>query len=72
MSRNLGHLDRLIRLMVGVGLVMGGVFNGGWGWLAALVGLVLVITGMSGNCFIYSILDWSTYTPSRGAGASES
>lgn len=66
MTRNLGHMDRLIRLVVGVGLVIGGVFNGGlWGWLAAFVGLLLVITGMAGNCCIYSMCGISTYCPPR-------
>lgn len=66
MTRNLGHMDRLIRLVVGVGLVIGGVFNGGlWGWLAAVAGLLLVITGMSGNCCIYSMCGISTYCPPR-------
>ncbi|CAI2718355.1 YgaP family membrane protein [Nitrospina watsonii] len=64
MAYNLGHIDRLVRLMAGVALVLSGVLSGGvWGWVTALVGLVIIITGMTGTCFIYSIFGVSTYCP---------
>ncbi|MGP0629703.1 YgaP family membrane protein [Nitrospina sp. 32_T5] len=66
MGYNVGHGDRLFRMMLGVALVLGGLTSGGfWGWTTALVGVVIIITGMAGNCFIYSLFDISTYCPPR-------
>lgn len=66
MTYNVGHVDRLIRMMLGVALLLSGLISGGfWGWTTALVGVIIVITGMAGNCFIYSMFDISTYCPPR-------
>ncbi|MCF8720662.1 YgaP family membrane protein [Nitrospina gracilis] len=66
MTYNVGHVDRLIRMMLGVALLLSGLTSGGfWGWTTALVGVIIVITGMAGNCFIYSMFDISTYCPPR-------
>lgn len=58
MPRNVGTLDRIIRLVVGLGLVSL-VFVGPqtpWGW----VGLVLVGTAVIGWCPPYSLLGINT------------
>lgn len=56
--RNEGTLDRTLRVIAGVALISL-VFVGpqtAWGW----VGLVPLITGLLGNCPVYSLLGIST------------
>ena len=55
---NVGGLDRILRVVVGLGLVAI-VFVGPqtpWGW----VGVVPLLTGLIGTCPIYSMLGIST------------
>ncbi len=60
MARNMGKLDRGIRLVVGLGLL------GLYGALEAparyftLFGLVLVGTALTGNCPLYTLLGFNT------------
>ena len=52
--KNEGNLDRILRVVVGA-IVISLVFVGpqsAWGW----VGLVLLVTGLVGNCPVYSLL----------------
>jgi hypothetical protein len=65
MEVNVGKLDRLIRIVVGVGL-LSLVFVGpqtplGW------VGLILVLTGLMSRCPLYSLLGIKTCPVSRRA-----
>lgn len=56
--RNEGTLDRALRIVVGAALVSL-VFVGpqtAWGW----VGVVPLLTGIVGNCPVYSILGINT------------
>ncbi|MAT82984.1 MAG: hypothetical protein CMQ43_09670 [Gammaproteobacteria bacterium] len=56
--RNEGTLDRTLRVIAGAALISL-VFVGpqtAWGW----VGLVPLITGLLGNCPVYSLLGIST------------
>lgn len=58
MPRNVGTVDRIIRLIVGIGLVSL-VFVGPqtpWGW----IGLVLIGTAVLGWCPPYSLLGINT------------
>jgi hypothetical protein len=61
MRTNEGLLDRAIRVVVGAGLlsllVIGPV--PGWG-LAGLVGLLLLVTGLTGFCVTYALLGIDT------------
>jgi len=64
--RNVGGLDRALRLVVGAPLVAVGLFLAGGIWgepvgiLVALVGLVSLLTGISGRCPLYTPLGIST------------
>lgn len=52
--KNEGNLDRILRVVVGA-IVISLVFVGpqsAWGW----VGLVPLVTGLVGNCPVYSLL----------------
>jgi hypothetical protein len=55
MKRNVGGLDRAVRLLVGIFLIaLGlGVVRGKGGIVAAIVGLILLITGLKGSCALY-------------------
>ncbi|MCV2876079.1 DUF2892 domain-containing protein [Rhodobacteraceae bacterium XHP0102] len=58
MTRNAGTIDRALRVILGVALIAI-VFVGpqtAWGWL----GLVPLVTGLVGNCPVYSILGFKT------------
>ena len=58
LKNNVGNIDRLIRIIVGL-LLVGNVFMGlqnpiGW------IGLVLIVTGLFGTCPAYSIFNINT------------
>jgi hypothetical protein len=64
---NVGTVDRVVRLVLGVGLIVvvlyGGLafFDGAFAkYIAIIVGLVLAITGLMKTCPIYSILGIGT------------
>jgi len=56
--KNEGKIDRILRVVLGAALISL-VFVGpqtAWGW----VGLVPLITGLIGNCPVYSLLGLNT------------
>ncbi|MFZ7092217.1 MULTISPECIES: YgaP family membrane protein [Roseobacteraceae] len=58
MSKNEGTLDRILRVIVGLGL-LAMVFVGpqtAWGW----IGLVPLLTGLVGYCPLYAVLGIKT------------
>ena len=55
---NIGKTDRLIRTIVGALLIIG-AFNGG-GWLAAVIGAVLIGTAYLRFCPAYNVFGLST------------
>lgn len=59
---NVGKTDRMIRIIAGIVLL--GLFfmveMGAWGWLVALVGVVLLATGVMSRCALYSLLGMDT------------
>ena len=57
-SRNEGTVDRALRVIVGIGLISL-VFVGPqtpWGW----IGVIPLITGLSGSCLAYNVFGWDT------------
>jgi uncharacterized membrane protein HdeD (DUF308 family) len=65
MEKNEGMIDRVVRVILGVVLILGGVYvslsMANWlGWIAVLVGLVLLVTGAVGVCPLYKVLGIST------------
>ena len=58
---NEGTLDRALRIIVGLALIVGFFLNrdGAWSWLY-LLGIVPLVTGILGSCPVYSILGIST------------
>ena len=60
MNKNVGQVDRWIRIIVGVVLLSLILFlSGGIRWIG-LIGLIPLITGLVGTCPIYSILKINT------------
>jgi hypothetical protein len=57
MTTNEGTTDRALRIFAGV-LLLGLAISGttAWGW----IGIVPLLTGLAGNCPLYSILGIST------------
>ena len=65
MEKNEGMIDRVVRVILGIALVLGGVYvsmsMANWlGWIAVLIGLVLLVTGTVGVCPLYRILGIKT------------
>ena len=58
-KKNVGRLDRTVRLIVGVALILIGLFLlGGWGGnstgiLVAVLALIPLVTGLIGSCPAY-------------------
>jgi hypothetical protein len=63
MKTNEGTTDRLIRLILGVVLIIIGwpvLGNNIWGIILDVIGVILLITGITGFCTVYKILGIST------------
>lgn len=58
MKRNIGSIDRTLRILVGVVLILLAVTGtvGWWGW----IGVVPLLTGLMSSCPAYSILGVNT------------
>ena len=57
-THNEGTVDRALRVIVGIGLISL-VFVGPqtpWGW----IGVIPLITGLSGSCLAYNVFGWDT------------
>ncbi len=62
-KNNMGGIDRAIRAIVGIillALYFMGTVAGVWGWLALIVGVVLLATAILGWCPPYSLLGINT------------
>lgn len=60
MSANIGSRDRTIRLVLGIVLIVLGIWLRGFWLLAVLVGAVLVVTGLVRVCPAYTLLGFRT------------
>jgi len=62
MTTNVGIVDRIVRVLVGLALIawaLGYIPNAGasmWGW----IGLVPLVTGLFGTCPVYSLIGYDT------------
>lgn len=60
MKKNVGNIDRWIRIVLGLALLSLIVFlNGGIRWIG-LIGLIPLVTGLINFCPIYALLGVST------------
>lgn len=63
MKVNEGTLDRTLRVVVGIVLLALGllhVVSGAWLWVVAILGAILLITGLVGFCPLYTLLKINT------------
>ena len=65
MKKNEGTVDRVIRVVLGIILIVLGVlFQASWGLVSMIVlivlGLIALITGIIGYCGLYTILKINT------------
>lgn len=64
MTKNLGNIDRLLRVVLGIVLLgLYGALDAPWRYLT-LIGLVLIASAFVGNCPIYGLVGISTRRPS--------
>ena len=66
MKNNVGKVDRVIRIVLGI-LLVGNVFVGltspiGW------IGIILLVTGIFGICPVYSLLGFNTKSAKEKIG----
>ncbi len=64
-SRNEGNVDRGIRLVVGIALLWGAwnvvtLQAGALHWVAIVVGVLMLFTGLSGSCLLYKAVGIDT------------
>ncbi|MBN2011751.1 DUF2892 domain-containing protein [candidate division KSB1 bacterium] len=59
MKRNVGIIDKAIRIVVGLALIILALIDKQWWWGA--IGLVLMITGFINRCLLYLPFKISTY-----------
>lgn len=65
--RNVGTIDRVIRIIVGAALILGFFLfpDAGWRWLL-LIGIVPLLTGIMQSCPAYRLFGISTCPAGRG------
>jgi hypothetical protein len=57
MKCNIGSTDRIIRIVIGIGItVIGIIFESYWG----LIGIAVMATGVFGFCGLYTLLGTNT------------
>jgi hypothetical protein len=63
MSTNVGSIDRVLRLIIGLALIAYAIPIGfpqtGWNWVG-WIGVVPIVTAIFGNCPAYTVLGVST------------
>ena len=50
MKKNIGSVDKVIRVIVGLAIILWGIFDKSW---LGLIGLVPLFTALSGVCLLY-------------------
>ena len=59
--KNVGGIDRVLRIVIGLGLIAGFFLNpeGSYRWLY-LIGIVPLATGLMSNCLLYRLVGINT------------
>lgn len=62
LDKNEGPLDRLIRVLLGIVLtpIGFGVMGGGGGIALGVIGVILLLTGITGRCIVYRLVNFNT------------
>ncbi|WP_366524110.1 DUF2892 domain-containing protein [uncultured Ruegeria sp.] len=57
MTKNMGGIDKTLRVAIGIALILGALLGyGTWMW----IGVVPLVTGLLNSCPLYSVLGLST------------
>jgi hypothetical protein len=66
MTKNVGSIDRIVRIVIGLGLLWYAIFAAptGYNWIG-WIGVVPIVTALIGNCPLYSIIGVSTCPAKR-------
>jgi hypothetical protein len=57
MSKNVGGIDKILRIVIGALLIIGALMGyGAWMW----IGVVPLATGLMGNCLLYRLVGINT------------
>lgn len=70
-AKNVGMVDRVLRIIVGFALLGYGAkfFEMPWNAVAIVVGFIIAATGALGTCAVYSLLGINTAGQKKGAAA---
>lgn len=63
MKMNQSNLDRVIRVVLGVVLLVlgwGGIVTGTWGLIFKILGFIPLVTGLVGWCPLYALFKFKT------------
>jgi hypothetical protein len=63
MKKNVGSIDRILRIIIGLALIAWGVIEKNW---LGAIGIVPLVTALMGWCPLYSILGVKTCTMKDG------
>lgn len=66
MEKNVGELDRSLRIIFGAALVPFLIFTKGFGKLLGILGVALLATGKTQKCSMYRMMGTSTYETDKG------
>lgn len=66
-TKNIGSTDRILRILLGAGLLLWFFFDQGTGaWhYAKLIGIIPLLTGLTSSCPLYSVFGMSTCATKR-------
>ena len=56
-KKNVGGVDKVIRIVLGIGMIGAGIYYGNW---LGAIGLIPLLTGIFGTCGLYSLFGIST------------
>jgi hypothetical protein len=59
-KKNVGRIDRTLRLIVGPALVLAGALLMKWNFLVMAIGLFIIVVGFIGFCPVYALFGIST------------
>jgi hypothetical protein len=62
-EKNVGTIDRIVRLVIGIAFLAGFALNmvaSPLSWLVLLVGIIALVTGIIGTCPAYSLIGINT------------
>ena len=67
MNRNVGSVDRAVRVLIGLGLLAFALYSGyQYAWIG-YIGIVPILTAVFSSCPLYSVLGLSTCAVKRAS-----